>query len=241
MGKVCVSHDTLLITDDDSTTQDHKSLPPCMQLQAGVGFNFLPSESFQHEPTPSLAIARRGGFFSSFFFKSTNDDDDDEPCRLVVVVCLRLHPRQRRQPTPSLAIARRGGFLLSFFSFFKATNDDDDEPCRLVVVICLRLHPRQRRQPTPLLAIARRGGFLLSFFSSQRTPTCLRLHDDDDDDEPCRLVVVICLHLYPRQPNNPPPRLQLRDGVGFLSSFFSSQRTPTTMMSHVLWTIFQAC
>src|ERR1700678_1862858 len=29
------------------------------------------------------------------------------------------------------------------------------------------------------------------------------------------LVVVICLHLHPRQPNDPPPRLQLRDGGSF--------------------------
>src|ERR1700678_3056223 len=57
--------------------------------------------------------------------------------------------------------------------------------------------------------------------------------NDDDDDEPCRLVVVICLHLYPRQPNNPPPRLQLRDRVGFYHHFFLSQRTPTTTTSHV--------
>src|SRR5271168_488971 len=149
MGKVCVSHDTLLITDDDSTTQDHKSLPPCMQLQAGVGFNFLPSESFQHEPTPSLAIARRGGFFSSFFFKSTNDDDDDEPCRLVVVVCLRLHPRQRRQPTPSLAIARRGGFLSSFFSSQRTPTTTTSHAGSLSSsAACLRLHSRS----SPLLA-----------------------------------------------------------------------------------------
>src|SRR5271168_2003592 len=66
--------------------------------------------------------------------------------------------------------------------------------------------------------------FIIIFFESTNA---------NDDDEPCRLVVVICLHLYPRQPNNPPPRLQLRDRVGFLSSFFSSQRTPTTTTSHV--------
>src|SRR6202789_3103922 len=95
---------------------------------------FQVNERQRRQPTPSLAIARRGEFFSSFFFKSTNDNDNDEPCRLVVVVCLRLHPRQRQQPTPSLAIARRGGFFSSFF--FKSTNDDDDEPCRLVVVVC---------------------------------------------------------------------------------------------------------
>src|ERR1700678_1262829 len=38
--------------------------PPRLQLRDGVGFLFL-------------------------FFKATNDD---EPCRLVVVICLRLHP-----------------------------------------------------------------------------------------------------------------------------------------------------
>src|SRR5271168_5070330 len=113
MGKVCVSHDTLLITDNDSTTQDDKS-PPGTPLHATASRGGFQLSSFQHEPTPSLAIARRGGFFSSFFagqrtttttthplacncetgwvffiffFKSTNDDDDDEPCRLVVVIC----------------------------------------------------------------------------------------------------------------------------------------------------------
>src|ERR1700678_2946728 len=111
MGKVCVSHDTLLITDDDSTTQDDKSPPPCMQLQAGVGFNFLPSNM-----NPPLACnCETGWVFFLCFFKSTNDDDNDEPCRLAVVICLPLHPRQRRQPTPSLAIARRGGFFHLFF------------------------------------------------------------------------------------------------------------------------------
>src|ERR1700679_4085297 len=64
MGKVCVSHDTLLITDDDSTTQDDKSLPPCMQLQAGVGFNFLPSNT---NPPPRLQLRDGVGFFPSFF------------------------------------------------------------------------------------------------------------------------------------------------------------------------------
>src|ERR1700678_2878413 len=160
MGKVCVSHDTLLITDNDSTTQDDKSLPPCMRLQAGVGFNFLPSNT---NPPPRLQLRDRGGFFSSFSFKSTNDDDDDEPCRLVVVVCLRLHPRQRRQPTPSLAIARRGGFLSSFFS-------------------------------------------------SQRAPTTTTSHVGSLSSS-----ASVCTH---GNDDNPPPRLQLRDGVGFYYPFF---------------------
>src|SRR5271168_3501205 len=64
MGKVCVSHDTLLITDDDSTTQDDKSLPPCMQLQAGVGFNFLPSDT---NPPPRLQLRDGVGFYYPFF------------------------------------------------------------------------------------------------------------------------------------------------------------------------------
>src|SRR5271168_3291881 len=75
MGKVCFAHDTLRITDDDSTTQDDKSPPPCLQLRDGVGF------------------------FPLFFFKSTNDD---EPCRLAVVICLHLHPRQPNNPPTRL-------------------------------------------------------------------------------------------------------------------------------------------
>src|ERR1700678_3668548 len=48
---------------------DDDNPPPRLQLRDGVGFFFLS-------------------------FKATNDD---EPCRLVVVICLRLHPpRQRR-------------------------------------------------------------------------------------------------------------------------------------------------
>src|ERR1700678_370679 len=111
MGKVCFSHDTLLITDDDSTAQDDKSPPPCMQLQAGVGF-FLPTRESTH---PLACNCETGWVFFLLFCRSTNDDDDDEPCRLAVVICLCLHPRQRRQPTPSLAIARRGGFFHLFF------------------------------------------------------------------------------------------------------------------------------
>src|SRR5271168_4051774 len=135
MGKVCVSHDTLLITDNDSTTQDDKS-PPGTPLHATASRGGFQLSSFQHEPTPSLAIARRGGFFSSFFSS------------------------QRTTTTTTSHV----GWLSS-------------------------------------------------------SAACLCLHDNDDD-EPCRLVVVICLHLHPRQPNNPPPRLQLRDGVGFLHPFF---------------------
>src|SRR5271168_539482 len=116
--------------------------------------------SFQCEPTPSLAIARRGGFLSSFFLRQRTTTTTTSHAR-----CRHLPPSApttTQQPTPSLAIARQGGF---FHPFFKATNDNDnDEPCRLVVVICLHLHPRQRRQPTPSLAIARRGGFFSSFF-----------------------------------------------------------------------------
>src|ERR1700678_3330859 len=42
---------------------------------------------------PLACNCETGWVFIIFFFKSTNDDD--EPCRLVVIVCLRLHPRQR--------------------------------------------------------------------------------------------------------------------------------------------------
>src|ERR1700678_3749663 len=98
MGKVCVSHDTLLITDDDSTTQDDKSLPLCMQLQAGVGFNFLPSNT---NPPPRLQLRDGVGFFPPFFSSQrtttttshvgslsssasvcTHDNDDNPPPRL---------------------------------------------------------------------------------------------------------------------------------------------------------------
>src|ERR1700678_1816975 len=111
MGKVCVSHDTLLITDNDSTTQDDKSLPPCMQLQARVGFNFLPSNT---NPPPRLQLRDRVGFFPPFF-RSMNDDDDDEPCRLVVVICLHMYPRQPNQPPPRLQLRDGGGFYHHFF------------------------------------------------------------------------------------------------------------------------------
>src|ERR1700678_173883 len=111
MGKVCVSHDTLLITDNDSTTQDDKSPPPCMQLQAGVGFNFLPSNM-----NPPLACnCETGWVFFIFFFKSTNANDDDEPCKLVVVICVHLHPRQPNNPPPRLQLRGGVGFLHPFF------------------------------------------------------------------------------------------------------------------------------
>ena len=64
---------------------------------------------------PLACNCETGWVFFLLFCRSTNDDDDDEPCRLAVVICLCLHPRQRRQPTPSLAIARRGGFFHLFF------------------------------------------------------------------------------------------------------------------------------
>src|ERR1700678_3013290 len=47
-------------------------------------------------PPPRLQLRDGVGFFI-LFFKTTNaNDDNDEPCRLVVVICLHLHPRQRR-------------------------------------------------------------------------------------------------------------------------------------------------
>src|ERR1700678_1569124 len=99
-------------------------------------------------------------------------------------------------------------------------------------VACLHLHDDDDDNPPPRLQLRDGVGFFHLFFqvnerrrrrraigSLSSSAACLCLHDDDDD-EPCRLVVVICLHLHPRQPNNPPPRLQLRDGVGFLHPFF---------------------
>src|SRR5271155_4303207 len=86
MGKVCFSYDILLITDNDIAMQDDKSPPPCMQLQAGVGF-LLPMRT---HPPPRLQLRDGVGFFHAFFFKSTNDDND-EPCRLVVFLGLYLH------------------------------------------------------------------------------------------------------------------------------------------------------
>src|ERR1700678_1644296 len=104
--------------------------------------------SFQCEPTPSLAIARRGGFLSSFFLRQrTTTTTSHARCRHLPPSA----PTTTQQPTPSLAIARQGGF---FHPFFKATNNDNnDEPCRLVVIICLRLHPRQPNNPLPCLQL----------------------------------------------------------------------------------------
>src|ERR1700679_3841403 len=97
MGMVCFSHDTLLITDDNSTTQDDKSPPPCMQLQAGVGF-FLPMR------THPLACNCETGWVSFLlFFKAMNDNDNDEPCSLSssASVCTHdnptTHPQLKRQ------------------------------------------------------------------------------------------------------------------------------------------------
>src|SRR6202522_3854658 len=121
MGKVCVSHDTLLITDDDSTTQDDKSLPPCMQLQARVGFNFLPSNT---NPPPRLQLRDGVGFFPLFFSSQrttttttshvgslsssasvcTHDNDNNPPPRLQLRdgvgfyhIFFQVNERQRRR------------------------------------------------------------------------------------------------------------------------------------------------
>src|ERR1700678_4468884 len=66
---------------------------------------FCPPHNDDDNPPPRLQL--RDGVDPFLLFKATNDD---EPCRLVVVICLCLHPPQRRRyPTPSLAIARWGG------------------------------------------------------------------------------------------------------------------------------------
>src|ERR1700679_2857604 len=105
MGKVCFIYDKLMVTDNDSAIQMTKTHPLACNCKPGwVSSNPKP-------PTPSLAIARRGGFLPTqnhppprlqlrdgvgffLFFKATNDD---EPCRLVVVICLRLHPPRERR------------------------------------------------------------------------------------------------------------------------------------------------
>src|ERR1700678_1230909 len=92
----------------------------------------------------------------------------------VVVICLRLHPRQPNNPPPRLQLGDGVGF---FPPFFESINDgDDDEPCRLVVVICLHLYPQQPNNPPPRLQLRDGVGFLSSFFSSQRTPTMTTSH-----------------------------------------------------------------
>src|ERR1700678_2783305 len=124
MGKVCVSHDTLLITDNDSTTQDDKSPPPCMQLQAGVGFNFLPSNM---NPSPRLQLRDRVGFFPPFL--QVNERRRGSPSSSASV-CTH---NNNDNPPPRLQLRDGVGF---FIFFFKSTNaNDDDEPCRLVVVL----------------------------------------------------------------------------------------------------------
>src|SRR5271168_5327853 len=234
MGKVCVSHDTLLITDNDSTTQDDKS-PPGTPLHATASWGGFQLSSFQHEPTPSLAIARRGGFFSSLFFKSTNDDDDDEPCRLVVVVCLRLHPRQRRQPTPSLAIARRGGFLSSFFSSQRTPTTTTSHVGSLSSSASVCTHDNDDNPP-PRLQLRDGVGFYYPFFLflRQRTMTTTTSHVGS-----LLSSASVCTH---GNDDNPPPRLQLRDRVGFYYPFFRVNEcqpasvcttTTTTTTSHV--------
>src|ERR1700678_3109123 len=160
MGKVCVSLDTLLITHDDSTTQDDKSLPPCMQLQAGVGFNFLPSNT---NPPPRLQLRDRVGFFPPFFSS------------------------QRTTTTTTSHV----GSLSSSVSV--CTHDNVDNP-------------------PPRLQLRDGVGFYHLFFSSQRTPTTTTSHVGSLSSS-----ASVCTH---DNDDNPPPRLQLRDGVGFYHLFF---------------------
>src|SRR5271168_5630862 len=62
MGKVCFAHDILRITDDDSTTQDDKSPPPCMQLQAGVCLNLHDTGLENYQPDDSRETRLLGRF-----------------------------------------------------------------------------------------------------------------------------------------------------------------------------------
>src|SRR5271155_5348821 len=127
MGKVCVSHDTLLITDDDSTTQDDKSPPPCMQLQAGVGFNFLPSNT---NPPPRLQLRDGVGFFLPFFSSqrtTTTTTSHVGSFSSSASVC--THDNDDNHP---LACNCETGWVFIIFLFKSTSANDNDEPCRLV-------------------------------------------------------------------------------------------------------------
>src|SRR5271168_782436 len=139
---------------------------------------------------------------------------------LVVVICLRLHPRQPNNPPPRLQLRDGVGFFILFLRQ-RMTTMTTSHVGSLSSSASICTHDNNDNPP-PRLQLRDGVGFFRPFFKSM---------NDDDDDEPCRLVVVICLHLYPRQPNNPPPRLQLRDGVGFYHHFFrvnERQRRPPT-------------
>src|SRR5271168_1092586 len=113
MGKVCFIYDKLLITDNDSAIQMTKTHPLACNCKTGwvlffylrqrtttshVGSSSSSASVCTHHddddnPPPCLQL-RDGVGFLFLFFKATNDD---EPCRLVVVICLRLHPPRQRQ------------------------------------------------------------------------------------------------------------------------------------------------
>src|ERR1700678_2752584 len=125
---------------------------------------------------------------------------------LVVVICLRLHPRQPNNPPPRLQLRDGVGF---FPPFFRSMNDDDDdEPCRLVVVICLHLYPRQPNTPPPRLQLRDGVGFLSSFFSSQRTPTTMTSHAGSLSSS----AACLCLHSRSSPSLAAPPHLRMRVG-----------------------------
>src|ERR1700678_2908480 len=104
MGKICFCHDILLITDNDSAIQMTNAHPLACNCKPG-----WVSSDAKLQTTHPLACNCETGWI--LFFEATNDDDDDEPTWLVVVICLRLHPRQRRKPTPSLANASGGRYI----------------------------------------------------------------------------------------------------------------------------------
>src|ERR1700678_2317879 len=120
--------------------------------------------SFQHEPTHPLAWnCETGWVFFLLFFKSTNADDDDEPCRLAVIICLHLHPRQvtTQQPTPSLAIVRQGGFFSSFFLRQRTTTTGHVGSLSSSASVCTH---DNNDNPPPCLQLRDRVGFYHSFF-----------------------------------------------------------------------------
>src|SRR6202789_2090511 len=112
MGKVCFIYDKLLITDNDSAIQMTKTHPLACNCETGwilffylrqrtttshVGSSSSSASVCTHHndddnPPPRLQL--RDGVDPVLLFKATNAD---EPCSLVVVICLCLHPPQRRR------------------------------------------------------------------------------------------------------------------------------------------------
>src|ERR1700678_1514861 len=161
MGKVCVSHDTLLITDNDSTTQDDKSPPPCMQLQAGVGFNFLPSNM---NPPPRLQLRDGVGFFPPFL-------QVNERRRRRRAMCARRRHLPLFAPTtttttpPLTCNCETGWVFSSFFSSQRMPTMTTSHVGSLSSsAACLHLHDDDDDNPPPRLQLRDGVGFFHLFF-----------------------------------------------------------------------------